>query len=117
MEISKVNVNGQEYDIRDAAGEVIRQVTSPSGIAGTTDKNRTIWTGTVDGVTSLYTGLMIMIKVPVAGVNKGVELNINGLGGHPVVRMVNSLVTSHYGVGSMVLLVYDADQAATLMVN
>lgn len=98
-------------------GDIIHYVTSPSGTAGTTNSNRTIWTGTIDGVTALYTGLMIMIKVPLAGVNKGVELNVNNLGGHPVVLNTNSIVTTHYPVGAIMPLVYDADQKTTIMVS
>lgn len=107
----------QEYHSQWKTGEIIYPVSSPSGTAGTSNSNRTIWTGTVSGVTALYDNLAVLIKVPVAGVNKGIVLNINNLGDHPVVLNVNSIVTTHFAVGTVLLLVYDSTQKATVMVN
>lgn len=101
-------------------GDIIHYVTSPSGTAGSTASgsyNRTQWTGTVDGVTALYTGLTILYKIPVAGVNKGVTLEINSLGEHPVVVNTNTNISTRYGVGCIIPLVYDEDQKANVYVS
>lgn len=100
-------------------GELVHYVTNASGTAGsaaTNSYNRTQWIGTCDGVTSLYTGLMVTIKVPVAGVNRGVSLNINDLGEHPVMYN-NTMFTTHYGVNTMVPLIYDAVTTLSIYVN
>ena len=119
MDISKIKLGSTTYNVKDitARNNSLHYVTSVSGTAGTKSVNRSIWTGTVSGVTSLYTGLTIQIKVPVAGVNVGVVLDINNLGEHPVVHNVDSLVTTHYTVGSILTLVYDADQSASVTIN
>lgn len=141
--IDKINVNGTLHDINDGrvnssavagqvltsggsgnapawkTGELIHYVTNVSGTAGSTatnSYNRTRWVGTCDGVTSLYTGLMVTIKVPVAGVNKGVSLNINSLGEHPVMYN-NSILSTQYPVNTMVPLTYDADATISIYVD
>lgn len=117
MNINQIDVNGTTYDIKPAHGDTIHYVSSASGTVGKKNSNRSYWTGTVDGVTALYTGLTIVIKTPTAGVNVGIGLNINSLGEHPVVMNVNSLMTTHFAQGSMVMLIYDADQTASLTVS
>lgn len=77
-------------------GELIHYVENPSGTAGNTASgsyNRTQWTGTCTGVTSLYTGLTVTIKIPIAGVARGVSLNVNNLGEHPVLYNMALLTT------------------------
>lgn len=69
------------------------------------------WRGSHEKITSLYTGLMILYKNDVAGNGSyGTVLDINNLGEHPVVRNVNTHVSTAYPVGSIINLVYDADQ-------
>ena len=73
------------------------------------------WRGTHSKITSLYTGLMILYKNDVAGfATYGVVLDINNLGEHPVVRNADTGVSTSYPVGSIINLVYDADQVATV---
>lgn len=101
-------------------GEIVHYITNPTGIAGTTTSgayNRTQWSGTADGITSLYTGLVIFYKIPVAGVSRGVTLNINSLGEHPVVRNVSTGISTSYGVGTILSLIYDSSQKASVYVN
>lgn len=100
-------------------GELIHYVTSPSGTDGSTASgsyNRTQWAGTCDGVMALYTGLTVTIKIPVAGVSRGVSLNINSLGEHPVVYNTGML-TTQYPAGTMATLTYDADKTLSIYVN
>ena len=102
--------------IKFDAGELDYYVASPSGTVGSKN-TRSLWTGTVDTVSALYTGLKVLYKIPVAGASAGVVLNINNLGDHPVAINANTKVTTHYPVGAIVPLVYDADQATTIVVN
>ena len=104
----------------EARKSILNYVQNTSGTAGSTATdayNRTQWTGSVDGVTALYTGLVVLYKVPVAGVSKGVTLNINSLGEHPVVVNIANNISSRYDVGCIIPLVYDADQKASVYVN
>lgn len=124
MDISKIKLGNTTYDVKDSSarsklssGEIVHYLTNVSGTAGTSNSNRTQWTGTASEVSALYTGLTVMIKIPLAGVNKGVTLNVNSLGEHPVVLNANSIVTTHYPVNAILTLVYDASQKATVMVS
>lgn len=76
-------------------------------IEGTGDTAGT-WLGFNSDITEYYPGLSIAYKPSVAGAT-GLTLNINGLGAVPVVRNVNSAVTTHYGVNSIVMLTYTVD--------
>lgn len=93
-----------------------------SGTAAVTSSPYTAskWYTTVNDVriTSLYSGLTIAIKVPVAGNGTyGTLLNINGLGEHPVVVQINTMVSNRYPVGTTVILTYNATQTATAYNN
>ena len=104
----------------DLLPSVPRYVSSPSGTAGSTASgsyNRAQWAGTIDNVTALATGMVVLYKIPVAGVNKGVTLNINSLGEHPVCANVNTNMSTMFGVGCIIPLVYDADQKASVYVD
>jgi hypothetical protein len=80
-------------------------------IEGTGDTAGT-WLGSHSGITEYYPGLMIAYKPSVAGAS-GLTLNINNLGAVSVIRNVNSAVTTHYGVESVVFLVYTIDDDGT----
>lgn len=68
----------------------------------------------VDGITVPYEGMAITFKVPLAGNNGGILLSIDGgTTYYPVVRNVNSLITTHYGVGSTLMLIFNATQTAS----
>lgn len=76
------------------------------------------WRGTCAKVSGLYSGLTIWYKVEVAGhATYGVVLDINDLGEHPVVRNVNTNISTNYAVGAIISLTYDADQAAEVYQN
>lgn len=94
------------------SGETVHIVTDTSYTAGDTTSgayDRAIWYGNVD-VKSLYTGLMIQLKTPGAGCKYGTHININNLGEHPVVLNAATAHTTHYPAGSILVLIYDADQ-------
>ncbi len=80
-------------------------------VEGTSDTAGT-WLGSHDDITEYYAGLMVAYKTNIAGAS-GLTLNINNLGAVSVVRNTTSAVTTHYGVGSVVFLVYTVDSNGT----
>lgn len=93
-----------------------------SGTAAVTSSPYTSakWYTTVNDnrITSLYSGLTIALKIPIAGNGTyGTVLNVNGLGDHPVVYNINSMISTRYSVGSTIMLTYNATQTATGYAN
>ena len=93
-----------------------------SGTAAVTSSPYTAakWYTTVNDsrITSLYSGLTIALKIPVTGHwTYGTLLNVNGLGDHPVVYNVNTMIGNRYSAGSTIMLVYNATQTATGYAN
>lgn len=73
------------------------------------------WDVTDESVTEYRDGMVVCVKVPVAGNGSyGTGLQINSLGYKPVVYNVNSMIGMRYSVGSFVWAVYNATQTATL---
>ena len=58
--------------------------------------------------------MLIKIKIPVAGCSSGVCISINGIHFHPVVYNTNSIITTHYGVNTKLLLMYDSSTSANV---
>lgn len=72
------------------------------------------WQVTDSNVTAYTDGMIIDIKVPVAGNSSyGTVLQINELGYKPVVYNVNSMIGTRYSVNSHIFAVYNATQTAT----
>jgi hypothetical protein len=76
------------------------------------------WLGTDKSIDEYYDGLTIAYKIPVAGGSSTTTLNITGsagtaLGAKTVYRNASSKITTHYAVGSVVLLVYTTDSSGT----
>ena len=95
----------------------------PSGIrvnlANDVDKARTLfsgqtstsdtagnWTATIDGITKLYDGLTIVLRLNTSYNSTYNSLNVNGLGSKLVWYRKGSRLTSHVPSGAEVLLVY-----------
>ena len=108
----------------DASGNTITSTYATktelaNGLNGKADKENSIffidgtgteagvWLGTHTEITEYFQGLTIAYKVGVAGVSGGSTLNINNLGAVAVVRNNGSAITTHYGVGSILVLTYD----------
>lgn len=91
------------------------------GVAGVTTSpyNYAKWYAYLDsGVTTLTNGMIISIKIPVAGCNYGCCVSIDGgTTFKPVVYNSNSIVTGHYGTGVELLLMYDSNFAASVWSN
>ena len=73
-------------------------------IEGTGSTNGT-WLGSHTDITEYYKGLTIAYKIPIAGAST-TTLNINSLGAKTC-YIATSKLTTHYGVGTVVILVYD----------
>lgn len=71
----------------------------------------------VDGITAPYHGMMIAMKIPVAGVaTAGVVISINGNNNadyHPVLYSASTTLTTHYPAGAMMIFTYDSSVSAT----
>ena len=107
------------------------QVTNTStSIAESQRVYSTRWGAVVDNsITSLYSGLTIAYKIPIAG--NGTYGNVLRLtkadgtaitnphntsannGYYPVIKSATDWVTTHYPVNSIIILVFDADQVTT----
>lgn len=68
----------------------------------------------VNGITVPTDGMIISVRVPAAGVGTaGIVLSINGGANYyPIVRNVNSTVTTHYAVGTTINLIFNSTQTA-----
>ena len=91
------------------------------GIAAVTTSPYTYakWISNLDcGLKNLYNGMIIKIIVPVAGNARGTCLSIDGgTTYHPVVYNTNTLISTHFGVGTALLLMYDANISASVYNN
>lgn len=91
------------------------------GIAAVTTSPYTYtkWISNLDcGLKNLYNGMIIKIIVPVAGNTRGTCLSIDGGNTyHPVVYNTNSLISTHFGVGTALLLMYDNNISASVYNN
>ena len=66
-------------------------------------------------VTEYFDGMLVCVKVPVAGNGSyGTALQINDLGYKPIVWNLNTMINTRYPVGSVVWAVYNATQIAAL---
>ena len=76
------------------------------------------WDATDSSVSQYKDGMVVCIKVPVAGNGTyGTGFQINSLGYKPVVYNVNSMVSTRYSVGSVVWAVYNSTQTGSLYEN
>lgn len=76
-------------------------------VDGTGNTTAGTWSGTNNRITSYYDGLTVNFKIGVAGAST-TTLNINGLGAKTCYMRGTSKITTHYAVGTMVLLTYNA---------
>ena len=99
--LTHLNIGNQKTTINS-----IHYIAGTGSTAGT-------WLGIDSSINEYYNGLTIAYKIPVAGAST-TTLNITGsagtaLGAKTVYRQANSKVTTHYPVGSVILLVYMGD--------
>jgi hypothetical protein len=101
-DIKKIKIGDVTYNIRD--NRVITLTDGGSKTAGTWVAN----TGSpTQNLTAYPDGQLFLYKVTVAGAST-TTLNIDGLGAKTIYRSGSSKLTTHYGVGSYVLLYYSS---------
>lgn len=81
-------------------------------VEGLTSSQAGDWQGTNNRISSYYDGLIINFKVGVAGSSNGTTLNLNSLGAKPCYLRGTTKVTTHYAVGTMLILCYNASTDA-----
>ncbi len=67
-----------------------------------------VWLAKTNRISAYEDGQVFLYKVPIAGASSGTTLNINALGSKNIYRSGNTKLTTHYSVGSDVLLYYSA---------
>ena len=73
------------------------------------------WDFTSESITEYYDGLVLVIKVPVAGNGSyGTCIQINSLGYHPVIRDVNTMISTRYAVNANLMVVYVSGASGTV---
>lgn len=101
-DIKKIKIGEETYNIRD--NRIITLTDGGSTTAGT-------WIANTDSPTQNLTayadGQLFIYKITQAGAST-TTLNIDGLGAKTVYRSGSTKVTTHYGVGTYLLLVYSS---------
>ena len=111
MSIRKIQLpNNSTIDINDERIHIYRSLT---GVAGGVNES-SLWNVTDSNVSAYKDGMVVCLKVPVAGSSYGVGFQINELGSKPIVYNVNTSIGTRYSVGSVVWAVYNATQTAPL---
>lgn len=118
----KVNINDariSDNDItnwNDNSFYFVQGTSSQAGSSTSGSVRSTKWEGTITGITTPTNGLKIAYRI---GGNKGVStggavLSIDGgTTYYPVVYNVNTVISTRYDVGSMLLLTFNSTQTAT----
>ena len=103
---SNINItnNGGDVTISSPNNTTISQAI-PYIVGPSTDKTAGTWTGTCTGITEYSDGLTIMYVPAVAGAST-TTLNINGLGAITCYYNNSNKMTTHYAVGTPILLTY-----------
>ena len=108
-----------DISIRKLTAKVIANAVTGSGTAGR-DAGEGVspryfpakWTFNISGVT-LANGQKFLIKIPVAGITYGVYMSIdNGTTYKPVITQGTTRLTTHYGNGVFIEVVYDSSASA-----
>lgn len=121
---SKYDVNENEItttyatktELNTKSNAKIRSYRSVTGTAAVTTSPYTSakWSVTDTTVSAYEDGMVVSLKIPVAGNGSyGTVFQINSLGFKPVVYNINSMIGTRYGVGSQIICVYNSTQTAT----
>lgn len=96
-----------------AAGPATRTVAIPFGQVDSTSTS-TVFTATVDGITSLYDGVCVYLKNGVVTSASGFTLNVNNLGAKPVyqTQAAASAVTTAFNINYTELFVYNSTRVS-----
>lgn len=104
-------------NIVDSRLHVYRNATGTAAVTATPFTSAK-WDVTDNQVTAYEDGMIVCVKVPVAGnATYGTVFQINNLGYKPVVYNVNSGISTRYSVGGVVWAVYNSTQTASGYLN
>lgn len=107
-------VQGLPDLVKKYSGIKVYAKTNGTAAKTTTPYYASRWDVTDKDVTGYTDGMVVSIRVPVAGNGSyGTVFQINNLGYHPVVYNISSMISTRYGVGSQVIAVYNSTQTAT----
>lgn len=97
--------DNEVYNIKDP----VARTSIGYGVVDSTSTS-TVFTATIEGVTSYYDGLAIMLKNGVVTSASGFTININGLGAKPVYQNMAaaSAETTIFNINYTMLFVYDS---------
>lgn len=99
---------GMTVGTTDGSDVKITNVAPVYYIKGNADATAGTWTGTDSRISAYYEGLTIVFVPQVAGAST-TTLNINGLGAKTCYFTNTSKLTTHYAVGTPIMLTYYAD--------
>lgn len=118
MPVKKIKLpDSSVIDINDSRIHIYRTLTGTAADV-VSPYSHTKWDVTDSTITEYVDGMVVCLKVPVAGSGSyGTGFQINNLGYKPVVVNVNTAVSTRYSVGSVVWCVYNATQTASLYIN
>lgn len=109
--------NGSCVSINDERIHIYRSLTGTAAVT-ISPYTHAKWDVADSTITEYVDGMVVCVKVPVAGNGTyGTALQINNLGYKPVVYNVSSMIGTRYSVGAVVWAVYNATQTASLYVN
>lgn len=111
---SNINTHISDSSVHiKSGGEVIYKLENMSGKAGGTNLCAS-WSGDCNGITELYDGLNIQLKMPNAGHASGCTISINGGEQHRCILNASTSYTTQYPAGSIVRFVYDSNQSGNV---
>lgn len=90
----------------ECEGMTNAQQAIPYIVGPATDTTTGTWTGTHDSITALADGLTIIYVPAVAGGSSTTTLNINGLGAKTCYLTNTTKLTTHFSVGTPIMLTY-----------
>ena len=107
--LSTLTIDGTKYGLRGSLYNVI----------GTQTSNTSAWTGALPEVNELYTGLTIAYFLPRASTSTNVTLNLTlgtATSGSGAINVYfgNSRLTTHYAVGTVIIMTYYAAGAISV---
>lgn len=122
-DITKAEIEAKltgEIDTHTHAGESIYHLpanvfTTAIGSSTSGKYLSTKWTvANINGITQPYDGMTLSITLPTAGLSgAGVVLSIDGgTTYHPIVRNLNTVLSTYYSVGTIIIVTYNANNTA-----
>ena len=109
-----LTLSGTEFSNNAALYSVTSVTVAAAGSSTSGEYLAAKWkVANVNGITTPTDGMSISLRTPGAGVSGGILLSIdNGTTYYPIVRNVNTLVTTTYATGSSIILTFNSTQTA-----